>query len=147
MDGFPDLRVAMEELRVAQEELLAARTKTVAERNRYEDLFALAPDGYLVTDARAIITEANQATQLYRESQCRALLRDVELTAGDIGRSACNGHMVEVLDFERDHDPPASRLTSVKVVPPSPCSNSAESINRRMIVSPRPRPLRVDRRH
>ena len=31
---------------------------------------------------------SNQATQLYRESQCRGLLRDVELTAGDISRSA-----------------------------------------------------------
>ena len=41
-----------------------------------------------MSDVAAFITEANQATQLYRESQCRALLRDVELTAGDIGRSS-----------------------------------------------------------
>jgi len=41
-----------------------------------------------MTDVAAFIDEANQATQLYRESQCRALLRDVELTAGDIARSA-----------------------------------------------------------
>ena len=41
-----------------------------------------------MSDVAAFINEANQATQLYRESQCRALLRDVELTAGDIGRSA-----------------------------------------------------------
>jgi two-component system nitrogen regulation sensor histidine kinase NtrY len=41
-----------------------------------------------MSDVAAFINEANQATQLYRESQCRALLRDVELTAGDIARSA-----------------------------------------------------------
>ena len=41
-----------------------------------------------MSDVAAFINEANQATQLYRESQCRALLRDVELTAGDIGRSS-----------------------------------------------------------
>ena len=39
-------------------------------------------------DVAAFINEATQATQLYRESQCRALLRDVELTAGDLARSA-----------------------------------------------------------
>jgi two-component system, NtrC family, nitrogen regulation sensor histidine kinase NtrY len=41
-----------------------------------------------MSDVAAFINESNQATQLYRESQCRALLRDAELTAGDIGRSA-----------------------------------------------------------
>jgi len=41
-----------------------------------------------MSDVAAFINESNQATELYRESQCRALLRDVELTAGDIGRSA-----------------------------------------------------------
>jgi two-component system, NtrC family, nitrogen regulation sensor histidine kinase NtrY len=41
-----------------------------------------------MSDVAAFINESNQATQLYRETQCRALLRDVELTAGDIGRSA-----------------------------------------------------------
>src|SRR5271157_3810272 len=39
-------------------------------------------------DVAAFINESSQATQLFRESQCRALLRDVELTAGDIARSA-----------------------------------------------------------
>ena len=41
-----------------------------------------------MSDVASFINEANQATQLYRESQCRALLRDVELTAGDIARSS-----------------------------------------------------------
>ena len=41
-----------------------------------------------MSDVAAFINESSQATQLFRESQCRALLRDVELTAGDIARSA-----------------------------------------------------------
>jgi two-component system, NtrC family, nitrogen regulation sensor histidine kinase NtrY len=41
-----------------------------------------------MSDVAAFINESNQATQLYRETQCRALLRDVELTAGDLARSA-----------------------------------------------------------
>ncbi len=41
-----------------------------------------------MSDVAAFINESSQATQLYRESQCRGLLRDVELTAGDIARSA-----------------------------------------------------------
>ena len=40
-----------------------------------------------MTDVAAFIDESNQATQLYLESQCKGLLRDVELTAGDIARS------------------------------------------------------------
>ena len=40
-----------------------------------------------MSDVAAFINESNQATQLYRESQCRALLRDVDLTAGDLARS------------------------------------------------------------
>ena len=41
-----------------------------------------------MSDVASFINEANQATQLYRETQCRSLLRDVELTADDIARSA-----------------------------------------------------------
>jgi two-component system nitrogen regulation sensor histidine kinase NtrY len=41
-----------------------------------------------MTEVAAFINESIQATQLYRDSECRALLGDVELTAGDIGRSA-----------------------------------------------------------
>ncbi len=62
-----DLATALEELQVASEEIdhqnleLAASRETVeAERQRYQDLFDFAPDGYLVTDVRGIITEANR---------------------------------------------------------------------------------------
>ena len=63
-----DLQVALEELHVAQEEqhqqneaLAAARWTAETERQRYQELFDFAPDGYLVTDPEGIIMEANRA--------------------------------------------------------------------------------------
>ncbi|MGJ3247456.1 MAG: PAS domain S-box protein [Elainellaceae cyanobacterium] len=62
------LQLALEELQVVEEELLQQneelhRTRLVleAEHRQYQDLFKLAPDGYLITDLRGIIQEANQA--------------------------------------------------------------------------------------
>ena len=63
-----DLHTALEELHVAEEEqyqqneaLAAARLSAEAERQRYQELFDFAPDGYLVTDSDGIIQEANRA--------------------------------------------------------------------------------------
>ena len=70
-----ELQIAVEELRVAQEELfqqheellqqnqelVAAREAVEAERRRYQELFELAPHGYLVTDVSGKIEEANRA--------------------------------------------------------------------------------------
>ena len=63
-----DLRAAIEELYVAEEELrlqhaelLGARTELEDQRRRYEELFQLAPDAYIVTDPRGIVREVNRA--------------------------------------------------------------------------------------
>jgi PAS domain S-box-containing protein len=63
-----ELQDALEELTVAQEELLEQNqeltiTRQIAEweRQRYQDLFHFAPDGYVVTDTFGIIQEANLA--------------------------------------------------------------------------------------
>jgi two-component system, NarL family, invasion response regulator UvrY len=63
-----DLHTALEELHVAEEEqyqqneaLAAARLNAEAERQRYQELFEFAPDGYLVTDPDGMIQEANRA--------------------------------------------------------------------------------------
>ncbi len=57
--AFEELQVAQEELRAQNEALTDARQTIEAERQRYQDLFELAPDGYLVTDANGKIQEAN----------------------------------------------------------------------------------------
>jgi PAS domain-containing protein len=66
-----DLHTALEELHVAEEEqhqqneaLAAARLNAEAERQRYQELFDFAPDGYLVTDSGGMIQEANRAAAI-----------------------------------------------------------------------------------
>ncbi|HYF39712.1 MAG TPA: response regulator [Gemmatimonadales bacterium] len=59
--ALEELRVAEEELRQQNEELAAAHLQVDAERRRYQELFDLAPEAYVVTDPAGIITEANQS--------------------------------------------------------------------------------------
>jgi PAS domain S-box-containing protein len=55
------LAVAEEELRSQNDQLIEAQRIIEIERSRYQRLFELAPDGYLVTDENGTIQEANQA--------------------------------------------------------------------------------------
>ena len=59
METLEKLRVVEEELRQQNEELAIAREMAELEHRRYQDLFDLAPDAYLVTDVAGIIKEAN----------------------------------------------------------------------------------------
>ena len=59
--ALEELQVAEEELRQQNSELADARALVEAERQRYQELFEFAPDGYLVTDGYAMIREANRA--------------------------------------------------------------------------------------
>ncbi|MEH2250539.1 PAS domain S-box protein [Nostoc sp.] len=59
--ALEELQVVEEELREQNEELAVARELVELERQRYQDLFEFAPDGYLVTDAAGTIQEANRA--------------------------------------------------------------------------------------
>jgi PAS domain S-box-containing protein len=67
-EALSDLSVSLEELQVAGEELnrlnedlLISQQAQAADRRRYQELFEFSPDGYLVTDDRGIIQEANRA--------------------------------------------------------------------------------------
>ncbi|MEH2254708.1 PAS domain S-box protein [Nostoc sp.] len=53
------VQLAAEELYQQNEELVKTRNWLEAQRQHYEDLFELAPDGYLVTNTEGIIQEAN----------------------------------------------------------------------------------------
>jgi len=64
--AMEELHVVVEELHAQNEELVAAQVALEAERRRYAELFAFAPDSYLVTDAQGVIREANHAaTRLF----------------------------------------------------------------------------------
>ena len=58
-----ELHVTEEELHQQQDELTEAHAMVTALYQRYQAFFALAPDGYLVTDALGTIEEANQAAE------------------------------------------------------------------------------------
>jgi PAS domain S-box-containing protein len=68
--ALEELQIAEEELRQQNEELMEARQATEVERQRYQELFEFAPDGYLVTDMYGVIREANLvAAQLLNIAQ------------------------------------------------------------------------------
>jgi diguanylate cyclase (GGDEF)-like protein/PAS domain S-box-containing protein len=60
-DAMEELHVAGEELREKNDELAVAHAAVDVERRRYQELFHMAPDGYLVTDTTGIVIEANRA--------------------------------------------------------------------------------------
>ena len=67
-ESVEELQTALEELHVAEEELyqqnqelIASQLAVEVERQRYQELFDLAPDGYLVTNTTGMIQEANRA--------------------------------------------------------------------------------------
>ena len=59
-----DPGAAEQALRRQNEELIAIRDSLEREKQKYYELFELAPDAYLVTDMRGIIREANAAASL-----------------------------------------------------------------------------------
>ena len=68
--SIEELTVTAEELQQQNDELAATRGLVEAERRHFQELFESAPDGYLVTDQRGIIQEANSnAAKLLRIRQ------------------------------------------------------------------------------
>jgi PAS domain S-box-containing protein len=59
--SLEELQAAHEELQTQNQELETARHTLEAERQRYQELFDLAPDGYLLTSIEGVVQEANQA--------------------------------------------------------------------------------------
>src|SRR5687768_15084989 len=55
--AYEELQVAEEELRQQEEQIAVINESMVIERDRYLELFEMAPDGYLVTDPRGVIVE------------------------------------------------------------------------------------------
>jgi PAS domain S-box-containing protein len=62
--ALEELHVAGAELQNQNEELIAARHSIETERQRYQEMFEFAPDGYLVTDAEGVIRESNRAAAI-----------------------------------------------------------------------------------
>ncbi|MHC5857599.1 hybrid sensor histidine kinase/response regulator [Nostoc sp.] len=79
-EAFEELQISLEELKIASEELQATRMVVEKERQRYQELFDFAPDGYLVTDTFGTILEANRAATIHLNVLQRFLIGKPLLT-------------------------------------------------------------------
>ncbi|MEH2330386.1 hybrid sensor histidine kinase/response regulator [Nostoc sp.] len=79
-EAFEELQITLEELKIASEELQATRIVVEKERQRYQELFDFAPDGYLVTDTYGTILEANRAATIHINVSQRFLVGKPLLT-------------------------------------------------------------------
>jgi len=87
--SLEELNVALEELHQKQAELQAANLAIAKEKQRYQELFEFAPDGYLVTNATGIIQEANfPAAKLLDRHQARLVGKPLLLFISQAERPA-----------------------------------------------------------
>jgi len=68
-----EVELAERELAQQNEELIVAREALEVERHRYRELFELAPDGYVISNAQGIVEEANQAAAALLNASAVAL--------------------------------------------------------------------------
>jgi two-component system, cell cycle sensor histidine kinase and response regulator CckA len=78
IEGFTftleELNVSIEELHAQHSELLTTRNALERERERYHNLFELAPEAYIVTNLEGIILEVNNATKSLLKAELSGLL-------------------------------------------------------------------------
>ncbi|HLF24774.1 MAG TPA: PAS domain-containing sensor histidine kinase [Anaerolineae bacterium] len=101
---FEELRVAEEELRQQNEELIATRQTVEAERQRYQELFDFAPDGYLVTDAAGQIQAANLAAGRLLSLPCERLVGiPIQVFASDADRRRLRLLLIDLARSAQTH--------------------------------------------
>ncbi|MBX3233379.1 MAG: response regulator [Labilithrix sp.] len=84
-----ELAVAEEELREQLDELTRMGLALESERERYRDLFAFAPDAYVVTDRQGIILEVNDAASALLHVERRFLrAKPLAMFAASVHREA-----------------------------------------------------------
>ena len=85
--SFEELTVAQEELRTLNDEVTEATMRIEMERRRYHELFHTAPVPYVVTDARGVVRDANQAVSgLLRSNAERILGKPLFVFVHDVSR-------------------------------------------------------------
>jgi PAS domain S-box-containing protein len=111
-EAFEDLRITLEELRVVDEErhqqheeLVRTRQSMEEERQRYQELFDFAPNGYLLTDAALVIQEANRAAaMLLAVPQHRLRGKPLVLFVAQEDRRAFHSQLCRFLQQEQVQD-------------------------------------------
>ena len=97
--SLEELQIAGEELSQQSEELSSARLAAEEDRRRYLELFAYAPDAYLVTDPMGIIIEANErAGALFKASPGSLIGKSMVLFIAKADRKAFFARLTRLSD-------------------------------------------------
>ena len=100
-----ELEVAEEKLRLQTEALAAAHQSLEPERQRYQDLFDFAPDGYLVTDAAGTVQEANRvAAALLNMHQTELVGKPLALFVAEDDRPPFRAHLTRFTEPQPTQD-------------------------------------------
>ncbi|HEY0603015.1 MAG TPA: PAS domain S-box protein, partial [Herpetosiphonaceae bacterium] len=110
--ALEELQISLEELRVVEETLieqnmllLAAQEDLTAERQRYQELFDGAPDGYVLTTPSGIIQEANQAaSRLLNMSRAELQGKPLPLFVAESERQQFRNRLYELRAAARIED-------------------------------------------
>jgi PAS domain S-box-containing protein len=104
--SLEELHVAAEELRQQQDELAATRQIAETERQRYQELFEFAPDGYLVTSPEGTIREANRgAALMFGLDQTFLVGKPLLLFVAANERRAFSAHLARLTTESRSGQP------------------------------------------
>jgi PAS domain S-box-containing protein len=102
LEVIEKLDTLQEELHQQEEELLAAQRVTEAERQRYQELFDFAPDGYLVTDPAGVIQQVNRvAVALLNVSSAFLVNKPLIVFVAPTERKAFRAQLVHLRQAER----------------------------------------------
>jgi two-component system sensor histidine kinase VicK len=103
--AFQELENSLAELSVTHEELiqqnqeLEVALREAEERQRYQDLLNLAPDGYLVTDPMGVVQEANRVAMNWLNTLLEFLLnKPLYFFVAEEDRSAFDQHLRSLVD-------------------------------------------------
>ncbi len=92
-----ELSITLEELHTQHEELLASRRAVEVEKQRYQELFEFAPDGYVLTNSQGTILQANyRAATLLNVRQDFLVGKPLSLFVAMSDRSEYYSHLTNI---------------------------------------------------
>jgi PAS domain S-box-containing protein len=107
--SLEELRVAEEEMSLRDERLVALGSALTRERERYADLFNLAPDAYLVTDSNGLIEAANHTAREHFGGKARRLEgKPLQTLLAESDRRACRDLLQRLRRGDSVRDWPAT---------------------------------------
>ncbi|WP_008310603.1 putative bifunctional diguanylate cyclase/phosphodiesterase [Leptolyngbya sp. PCC 6406] len=112
-----ELQTSDEELQLQNQALVRTHHDLRVERQRYQDLFDLAPDGYIVTDRKGIIQEANYAiASMLQASQDFLIGKPLVLFVTEEARAEFHTKLLELCRFNGS-DKPRMKDWHVQICP------------------------------